>query len=217
MQPDDPKSEFKQPEQTAYYSAPHQPATDEVVPIGGVTPVAEAEPVGDEPVSPSTEPEENATQPVPSTEPVQWQAAEYLQQKKNPMWFVVFGLIVVILIAGAIFLQAWTFVVLIPVMAVALFLYAHRPPQQIDYVLSEKGLYINHVLHPFAEFKGFGVIHDGHEYSVVLIPVRRFRPGVTIYFPEASGEAIVDLLGVRLPMQELHLDAVDRVVRALRI
>jgi len=51
----------------------------------------------------------------------------------------------------------------------------------------------------------------------MLLPTKRFQPGVSVYFPEEAGEAIVDMLGVRLPMQELHLDAVDKIVRKLRI
>jgi hypothetical protein len=95
--------------------------------------------------------------------------------------------------------------------------YVNRPPRVIDYTLSRKGLHINDRLYPFAEFKGFGVIHDGKEYSVLLLPVKRFKPGVSVYFPEAAGEAIVDMLGARLPMQELHLDIVDQIIRKLRI
>jgi hypothetical protein len=95
--------------------------------------------------------------------------------------------------------------------------YSRRPPRVMDYALSDKGLFVNDTLHGFAEFKGFGVIHDGNEYSVMLIPVRRFQPGISVYFPEESGEAIVDILGTRLPMQPLKLDAFDKIVRALRL
>lgn len=214
MQPDEQNSEFKQPEPTAYYSAP--PKAEPEIANTVVEPQIEQEAPALTELAPDA-PLADDSQPVSTTQPVSWQANEYIHQEKNPLWFVAFGLIVVALIVGAVFMQAWTFVGLIPVMATALFLYTRRPPHVIDYVLSEKGLYINDILHPFAEFKGFGVIRDGREYSVMLIPVRRFRPGVSVYFPEESGEAIVDLLGARLPMQELHLDAFDKVVRALRI
>jgi hypothetical protein len=120
--------------------------------------------------------------------------------------------------AIAIFLiKSITFIILVPVMAVALFVYVNRPPRMIDYTLSRKGLHINDRLYSFTEFKGFGVIHDGKEYSVLLLPIKRFVPGVSVYFPEQAGEAIVDILGTRLPMQELRLDFVDRIIRKLRI
>ena len=83
--------------------------------------------------------------------------------------------------------------------------------------MSAKGLYVGDRLYDLSEFKSFGVIHDGAEFSIMLIPVKRFLPGVTVYFPEVLGEQIVDFLGARLPMQELHLDIIDKVVRKLRL
>jgi hypothetical protein len=122
------------------------------------------------------------------------------------------------LIAAAVFIiQSLTFAVLIPVMAVTLVVYSRRPPRLIDYTLSRQGFHINDRLYSFAEFRAFGVVHDGSEYSVMLLPTKRFKPGVSVYFPEEAGEAIVDMLGARLPMQEFHLDIIDKLVRKLRI
>lgn len=155
--------------------------------------------------------------PMPQ-EPIRWQASEYIHQEKNALWFLIFWIVVLGLMALAIFLmQAWTFAILIAVMAVAVVVYARRPPRELTYTLSTKGLYVGDRLYDMSEFKSFGIIHDGAEFSVMLIPVKRFLPGVTVYFPEALGEQIVDFLGVRLPMQELHLDVIDRLVRKLRL
>jgi len=149
---------------------------------------------------------------------VHWQAHEYIHHDKNAGWFIVFALVVVILIAVAIFfIQSITFAILVPVMAAALLVYTHRPPRLIDYTLSRQGLHVNDQLYPFVDFKSFGVVHDGTNYFIMLIPIKRFRLGVSVYFPEESGEAIVDMLGARLPMEELHLDVVDRLIRKLRI
>lgn len=162
--------------------------------------------------------EERPSEPVDTEQPIHWQAKEFISHNRNTVWFVFFALIVVVLMAVAVFLMSSiTFAILVPVMAVALIVYLRRPPRTIDYTLSRQGLHINDQLYSFAEFKGFGVIRDGQEYSVMLIPVKRFRQGVMVYFPEESGEAIVDMLGARLPMLELHLDIVDQIIRKLRL
>lgn len=156
--------------------------------------------------------------PMVIDEPVRWQAQEYINQTKTPLWFALFAISLVAFMALAIFvMQSISFAILLPVMAAALLVYIRRPPRIINYTLSRKGLYINEQLYSFSEFKSFGVIHDGKEYSVMLIPLKRFRPGVSVYFPEVSGEAIVDMLGAHLPMEELHLDLVDQLLRKLRI
>lgn len=167
----------------------------------------------------TTAPQAAAPQPREGEEElVRWQATEYIHREKNLPWYMVFGVIVIVLILLAIFLlQSITFAILIPVMAAAVVIYSLRPPAVINYTLSRKGLHINDHLHHFEEFKEFGLIRGDDEYSVLLVPRKRFLPGVSVYFPEDAGEAIVDMLAARLPMHEIKLDPIDRLTRFLRI
>ncbi|MDB5183864.1 MAG: hypothetical protein JWO07_545 [Candidatus Saccharibacteria bacterium] len=153
-----------------------------------------------------------------SDEPVTWVAHEFIHREKGAGWFMAFGVVVLALIAVSIFLMgSWSFAVLLAVIFVVVIVFSRRPPRELTYSLTDEGLAIDGKIHPFTTFKSFGVIQDGEEFSVMLIPTQRFQPGITVYFPEESGEAIVDMLGSRLPMKDLKLDAVDRVVRMLRL
>jgi hypothetical protein len=221
--PNDWQQPTEQPSQAPYAASPEAPSGQ--TPIVTITPTP-AEPAQQELPAPqqsvpTAEPEPTQLQPVTATsneELVRWQAHEYVHHEETPIWFIIFTIVVLALIFVAIFLiKSMTFAVLVPVMAAALLVYTHRPPRILDYTLSHQGLHINDRLYSFAEFKGFGVIHDGEEYSVMLLPVKRFRPGISVYFPEEAGEGIVDMLGARLPMQELHLDLVDSIIHKLRI
>jgi len=150
---------------------------------------------------------------------VTWNAQEYIHLDKTPVWYILFFIVVIGLVAVDVFLlKSWTFSVLVIVMAVALIVYSRRPPRTIVYGLSSlQGLYIGERLYHFDDFKSFGIIQDGEHNSIMLIPIKRFSPGVSVYFPEESGEQIVDILGQRLPMEELKLDIIDTVVRKLRL
>jgi len=150
-------------------------------------------------------------------EPVIWQAHEFIHREKGTGWFIAFGVVILALIAISVLTQAWSFTVLIVVIALVVIVYTRRPPRELTYSITDEGLTIDGTLHKFSTFKSFGIIHDGEEYSVMLIPTQRFQPGVSVYFPEEAGEDIVDMLGSRLPMKDLKLDAVDRVVRLLRL
>lgn len=151
-------------------------------------------------------------------DPIKWRASEYIHQEKDAKWFILFGVVIAAFMAVAVLLmQSWTFAVLLVIIAVMVVVLAKRPPRVMDYALSNDGLHIGETLHKFADFKSFGIIRDGEEFSVMLIPRRRLQPGITVYFPEEAGEDIVDALGSRLPMKDLHLDAVDRLVRKLRL
>lgn len=162
--------------------------------------------------------EEYEDDAIDLSEPVTWQAKEYVHHEKNSTWFIAFGVVMVLLmLVATLFMRSWTFAALLVVIGVVILILAKRPPRVMSYSLSDKGLHIGDTLHSFADFRAFGVIHDGEEYSIMLIPTKRFLPGITVYFPEESGEEIVDALGSRMPMQELRLDIIDRIVRKLRL
>ena len=155
---------------------------------------------------------------LPETQPIQWQAPEYSQERRSPWWFIAFWLVTALLMFFAAFVvKSWSFAILVPAMAAALMIYSHRPPHILSYVLSSKGIYINEKLHPMGEFRSFGIIKDETIPSLMLIPVKRFRPGLTVHFPAEIGETIVDLLGSRIPMQELKIDVLDQITRKLHI
>lgn len=152
-------------------------------------------------------------------EPVHWTASEYIHSERNGLWFVVFAVVVIGLIAfDLLILKSYTFSVLIVVMTAALTIYSRRPPRNVDYTLSiDQGLYIGDRLYHFSDFKAFGLIRDGDHHSIILVPTKRFDPGISVYFPEEAGEKIVDILGARLPMENLKLDMIDIIVRKLRL
>ncbi len=160
--------------------------------------------------------------PIPPENPgdeaaLSWESSEYVHHAKGFGWFASFTGVMLLLLGVAYFLtHAWTFIILVVVMAVTIGVFATRPPRMLHYVLTTTGVRIENSTYLFADFRAFGIIHDDTLYSIVLIPTKRFAPAVNLYFAEPDGEKIVDILGTRLPMEELHLDFVDGLMRKLR-
>ena len=148
---------------------------------------------------------------------VNWEAEEYIQKKKGAGWYVGFFVVVAGLIALSVALKWWTFTALIALSAVALVIYSVRPPRKLHYSLSDKGLSEGNNLYNYEDYKSFGVLADGGKFAIILTPRKRFSTRVTVYFPQESGEEIVDAFGMRLPMEEVKLDFLDKIVRMLRI
>ena len=148
---------------------------------------------------------------------INWEAEEYLQRDKKTGWYIGFVVVVLGLVALSIVLQWWTFTALVVLSAVALIMYSVRPPRVLHYSLTSKGLSEGNNLYSYEDFKSFGVLKDSDNYAIVLTPRKRFSPRVTVYFPESNGEEIVDAFGMRLPMEEVKLDFLDKIVRLLRI
>ena len=148
---------------------------------------------------------------------INWQAREYIERKKSAGWYVGLAIVSLALAALAVWLQYWSFLVVIVVAVISLLVYSSRPPRMLHYSLTEDGITEGNNLQPFDKFKAFGVFNENNHYSIVLTPKSRFGMRTTIYFPETEGEQIVDFFGERLPMEEVHLDLVDKLVRWLRI
>lgn len=188
-------------QQSNYWQPPEDEATPE-------TPMEQA-PAADDPES---------RQLTTSDSTVSWTAQEYVHFDKGPLWFVVFVIVVLALVAADVFvLRSWTFSLLVIVAAITLLIYLRRPPRTLSYGLTSQGLNVGDKLYHFEDFKAFGVLQEGGHNSIMLIPRRRFAPGVSVFFPEEAGEKIVDILGQRLPMQDVRLDVIDTVVRWLRL
>ncbi|MBQ3293250.1 hypothetical protein IJG93_03060 [Candidatus Saccharibacteria bacterium] len=148
---------------------------------------------------------------------ISWEAEEYITKSHNGWWY--FGLFLVAggLGALAVWLQDWTFLALIIVSVITILVFNLRPPRKIHYTLNSAGLTEGKIKHPFTNFRAFGISKDGSHYYAVLIPKKRLGINVKVYFPEGSGEAIVDALGARLPMEEVKSDILDKLVNFLRI
>ena len=149
--------------------------------------------------------------------PVSWEAEEYISKNHNGWWYFGLFLIAAALSALAIVFQGWTFLILIILSVIAILSYALRPPRTIHYRLDSQGLTEEKQLHHYEEFRAFGILKEDTHYSAVLIPKKRLSLQVKVYFPEGSGEMIVDQLGNHLPMEEVKLDFLDKIVNFLRI
>ena len=148
---------------------------------------------------------------------ISWQAEEYIVRERNALWYV--GLIVVgvALSALAVWQAWWTFLALVILSVIAILISTFRPPRKINYSLTKDGLIEAGRLHKYEDFRAFGIMKEDSHFSAVLIPKKRFALSVKVYFPGSSGEGIVDALGARLPMEEVKLDFLDKIVNFLRI
>lgn len=154
---------------------------------------------------------------VNKLQPISWQAKEYIVKNHNTSWYVGLVVVTLALSALAVWLEGWTFLILVILSAISLVIYTLRPPRTINYTIDNKGIKEEKILHPYSNFRAFGILKEGEHYSAVLIPKKRFGMRVKVYFPETSGEGIVDQLGAHLPMEEVRVDLLDKLVNFLRI
>lgn len=151
------------------------------------------------------------------TDIITWEAEEYIVRDKTTWWYVGLMAVGLILAGIAVWLQWWSFLAVVVLSVIALVIYAMRPPRIIRYSLSNKGISEGERLYNYSEFKAFGILKEGQHFAIVLTPMKRFSPRLMVYFPAAQGEEIVDAFGERLPMEEVKLDLLDKLIKILRI
>lgn len=147
----------------------------------------------------------------------EWEAKEYVEHERNRKWYALLVLIALGLIALAVFVRSWIFVVVVIVMFVALLISIKRPIATLRYEIYDDGVAIDGQLHLFDEYRSFGVVKHANEFALQLAPRKRLGIGDTLYFREKDGEKIVDLIGERLPMENIKPDLFDEIIHRLRL
>lgn len=148
---------------------------------------------------------------------VTWSASEFIDHQKNAGWF--FGLAGATILAGAILYFLTKDIVTVVVVAIAAVLFgitAGRKPRTLNYQLDHRGVQIAEKSYPYVLFKSFSVLEEGAFSSIQLMPLKRFMPPITLYYPPETEDQIINTLGNYLPHEDRQHDAVDRLMKRIR-
>lgn len=162
--------------------------------------------------TPSTEPQQQ-----PAGDSVQWTASEFLAHQKSGKWYVLLILAAVVVSAFIYGItRDWMSSSMVVIVAVLFAIVAGRKPRTLQYGLSSYELVIQEKHYPLANYKSFSVINEGAINSIMLIPIKRFAQGVSMYYaPEDEGR-IINVLSAALPYEERQQDPVDRLMQRIR-
>lgn len=188
----------------------------------GGSPTPQQQPAVQVPVVGSRSPEPSAAaEPIRSDSPsdsIQWQASEFVDHQKNPIWFLLFGLGTVVFSIGIYFITGGSILstVVVAVAGLTFAMYAGQKPRTLTYALLPNTLKIGDKQYSYDDFKTFSVMQEGALNSIILQPLKRFLPPLTLYFANDDGEKIFDILASRVPHEERKADAIDSLMRRIR-
>lgn len=146
-----------------------------------------------------------------------WTASEYVAHSKSGTWYVQLGLVAFIAAVIGYFVTrdpvvSGTFVLVAVIFGVA----AGRKPRVLNYGVGSRGIVIGQKQYPYGMFKSFSVIQEGPIRSIFLMPVKRFNPPMSLYYPPAGEQQILQALGAHLPQEAREQDAIDRFMHKIR-
>lgn len=158
-------------------------------------------------------PENRTSQP----QDVTWTASEFVAHAKGFSWFAM-------LVVGTAALTAITWFVtqdyisvgVIIVLAILLGVAATRQPRVLEYRVDNEGIEIAGKFFSYADFRSFSIMPEGAFSSIMLVPLRRFAPPLSIYYDPTDEEKIVSVISQHLPLEERQHDMIDRFARRIR-
>ncbi|MBC7707777.1 hypothetical protein H7Y63_00975 [Polaromonas sp.] len=157
-----------------------------------------------------------ATAPEPD-QPITWTASEYIAHHKTPKWYLMLGLSAVGLALVVWLVTKDTISALVVIVGAAVLGgYGARPPRELTYQLDTNHLTIGEKSYSLDTFRSFTIDDQQAFASVNLMPLKRFAPGLSIYFAPDDEDAIVNLLAMRLPIEDHRDDPIDRLMRKIR-
>lgn len=148
---------------------------------------------------------------------VNWTASEYIDHKKTPIWYIALILTTVI-VSGGIYLisQDVLTMVAIIVVAISFGFFASRPPRTLDYAIESRGIIIGDKLYPYSILRTFSIQPEKGFNSLQLIPLKRFMPAISVYYPPDQEDKIIDALSNYLPHEERRPDPIEKLMRHIR-
>lgn len=153
----------------------------------------------------------------PSDE-ISWSASEFVAYHKSMGWYALMILAIIVL-AGFVFLVTngdIISVVSIFLIGMLFLAFASRKPRTLNYRINKDGVTVGEKLYSFSTIKSFAVIDEGSLHSIMLIPIQRFLPAISLYFDPQEEQKIVETLGGYLPHEERKQDAIDRLMHKIR-
>ena len=210
--------------------APEPEKQEQVAPVEAQVPQLEPQPPApastSEPEAPASNWQfSNDTSPeaTPESEsftannPVTWNASEFIAHNKGSAWFILLGAGILAFVAGIFVLTRDIFAsIMIGVAGATFGVFAARSPRVLEYSVDSRGIHIGPKFYAYSDFKSFAINEESALPSVILMPLKRFLPPITIYYEEAQEDSILGVLGDYLPHEEKAPDAVDRLMSRIR-
>jgi hypothetical protein len=160
----------------------------------------------------------NTTAPSerPRQQEIAWKAGDSTRPRPAGwLAMIVGGAMVLGALAYLLTRDAFT-AVIIPLAALVFGLYSVRKPQALQYRLDGGGIVVNGRRYAYSQFRSFGIEQDGPVHNIILMPLKRFMPEVSVDYTPDLEDRIVAVLADHLPVEVPKHDAMDMLIRKLR-
>jgi hypothetical protein len=165
--------------------------------------------------------QENATPQATAFEDVLfgWYAPEFIRFERSWKWYAIASLLDALLIAYAVWTEAWTMAVVFLLLGFVVAIDLQRKPKMMAVMVSHWGIQFGDLKIPFTEIKRFWIYHQPpHVDELRLQTQSKIHPEVVIPLNGANPSLIRQYLVTQIPEWEgKHMSLLDVIIRLLRL
>ncbi len=112
---------------------------------------------------------------------VSWEAWDQPPHERTRNWYIVAGVIGVLLLIYAISSANFLFAIIVLMMGVILFVNNLKHPEEVQVYITELGILVGDEFYPFKEIKDFSVVYDPPHIKLLYVDfVSIWKPLLTI-------------------------------------
>jgi hypothetical protein len=161
--------------------------------------------------------EQTESQANVAQQSVNWTASEFVSNHKDARWYA--GYILVFSIILVLIFVFTKDIISVAVIAIAAFLFlvmANKKPRQMSYEVNYKGIIIGNKFHNYEKFKSFSLSNEEAVGCINFLPLHRFMPEISIYFPPEEGDKIIDILTQHIANDQSQEKKIDSMFKKFR-
>lgn len=114
--------------------------------------------------------------PNPSSTPkeLSWQALEFTEYKKHPLWYVALAVLIAGLVLYGIYTQSWTTVVTFILFGLMIANYAARKPKTVTVKLTSNGVSVDTANYEYKVVRKFWIIYYPPEVKTLYLETNAY-------------------------------------------
>lgn len=152
----------------------------------------------------------------PKLQIFEWQALEFEKTEKNKSWFVIPGIIAIVLGIVALLIDNILFLILVLLGFLNFYIYAKKEPRTIKFKIYEKGIEIDEKIHDFDSLRSFWIFYNPPTEKEISFRSRKtFFPYIKIQLGEQNPNEIRKYLLRFLPEKRHKESLVDIWMRRI--
>lgn len=148
---------------------------------------------------------------------LEWRAPEFIRHPKTQQWYIAAAVVLLALVAYALFTDSATMAIVFLVLAGVYYLSHNQPPRTLTIQISELGVFVDKAFYPYNMLSAFWVVYNPpHVRTLNLKLVNRGK--LVLQLEEQNPVQIRALLAKEVPEVEGQQEsATDMIIRLLKL